>query len=134
MLQLLVIVLLTCLAVLTTAAVGREKAVFAEFRQTTAVRWCIWLFPLTYALPFFWRPGWRLFFPAPIGILLLLPVLLLARRNRQRLEGGGTDRTKRAEQALTRVLNFGAMAIVGFMIPTAVYWLTPPAIRRHLGY
>ncbi len=134
MLQLLVIVLLTCLAVLTTADLGRERAIFAEFRQTMAVRWCIWLFPLTYALPILWRPAWRLFFPAPIGIVLLLPVLLLAQRNRKRLEGRGTDRTKRAEQALTRVLNFGSMAIVGSMLPTAVYWLTPPALRRHLGY
>jgi hypothetical protein len=134
MLQLLVIVLLTFLAVLTTSALGREESVFAEFHQTMAVRWLIWLFPLTYALPIFWRVGWRLFFPAPLVILLLLPVLALAQRNRKCLEGGGTDRTKRAEQALTRVLNFGTMAIVGSMLPTAVYWLTPPALRRHLGY
>ena len=134
MVQLVIVALLTYLAVLTTAGVGRERSVFAEFRQTTAIRWWIWLFPLTYLAPFFGRIFWRLFFPAPLGFVLFLPALILARRNRRRFERSGTDRTKAAEQVLSRVLSFGAMALIGLLVPTAIYWLTPPGLRRHLGF
>jgi hypothetical protein len=134
MLQFAAVLLLTCLAGLTTSALGRERAIFAEFRQTMALRWLIWLFPLTYALPLCWRVGWRLFFPAPLGFVLFLPSLILAHRLRRRFERCGTDRTKPAERALGRVMTFGVMAIAGLLLPTAIYWLTPHGLRRHLAF
>ena len=134
MLQFAAVVLLTCLAGLTTAALGRERAIFAEFRQSLALRWLVWLFPLTYALPLVWRLGWRLFFPAPLGLVLFLPLLILAHRLRRCFERCGTDRTKPAERALGRVITFGAMAIVGLLVPAAIYWLTPHGLRRHLAF
>jgi hypothetical protein len=134
MLQYLALALLLYLAFQTTAVLGRERAVFAEFRQTMALRWCIWLWPMTYALPLFWRLAWRLFYPAPLGLVLILPPMILAHRLRRRFEKSGTDRTKRAEAALGRVITFGGMALAGLLLPAAIYWLTPPPLRRHLPF
>lgn len=134
MLQYFFLALLTYLAVRTTAELGRERAVFAQFHQTTAVRWCIWLWPLTYALPLCWRICWRLFYPAPLGVVLLLPPLILAFRIRRHFETCGTDRTKPAEATLGRVVTFGGMAIAGLLVPAAIFWLTPHALRRHLPF
>jgi hypothetical protein len=134
MLQYFFLALLVYLAAWTTAALGRARSVFAEFHQTMVVRWAIWILPVTYALPLFWRICWRLFFPAPLGVVLLLPPMILAWRSRRRLQRCGTDRTKPAEEALGRVLTFGGMAIAGLLVPAAIYWLTPPALRRHLPF
>jgi hypothetical protein len=134
MLQYLALALLLYLAFRTTAVLGRERPVFAEFRRTLALRWCIWLWPLAYALPLFWRMAWRLFYPAPLGFVLILPPMILAFRLRRRFEKCGTDRTKRAEEALGRVVTFGGMALAGLLVPAAIYWLTPPPLRRHLPF
>ena len=134
MLQYFFLALLLYFAARTTAVLGRERAVFLEFHRTMALRWCVWLFPLTYALPLLWRICWRLFYPAPLGFVLLLPPMILAFRIRRHFEKCGTDRTKRAEEALGRVLTFGGMALAGLLIPAAIYWLTPPPLRRHLPF
>jgi hypothetical protein len=134
MLQYVAVALLTYLAVVTTAALGRERPIFAEFHQTLALRWWVWLFPVTYALPLCWRLCWRLFFPAPLGMVLLFPPMILAFRARQRLERCGTDRTKPAERIMGQVLTFGAMAIAGLLLPMVIYWLTPHSLRRHLAF
>ena len=76
MLQILALIGLIGVAMETARTVHRERAIFAEFGQTTAVEWLVWLYPLPLAIPLFVpQLAGFLLFPIPLGILFFLPAM-----------------------------------------------------------
>jgi len=123
MLQIFAIILLVSLAVQTTSAVHSKRAVFAEMKQTTAVQWLIWLYPLPVVLPWLGRVFFYLFYPLPIGALFFVPALVVARKVRKKLEISGHPGAKDAARAMDHVVTFGIMAIMGLLVVTGWCWL-----------
>jgi hypothetical protein len=126
MLQVILIMALIGIAIDTTRTVRRNRALFAEFKQTTAVQWLVWLYPLPLVIPIF-DPSLvtYLVFPLPLGILLFLPAITVATVNRRHFERAGTDRADRAQQAADRVIMSGVLAVICFLAVAVVSWILP---------
>jgi uncharacterized membrane protein len=119
----LVLFLTFCAVTLRTArAVRRERAIYAEFGQTTALMLLVLPFPL--AWPLAWFAGLALphFFAWAFAALCFLPALLLGRRQMQVFERCGTSRAQGAEEAAAGAVGFATLgvAILGVRIAWTV--------------
>src|SRR2546426_1026808 len=95
MLQVIALCLLVWVSVETTRVFHRERTVFLELRQTDAVKWLVWLYPLPFALPFLHHPMMSLlFFPIPFGAFFFAPAIAIAVENRKCFDKSGDDRVK----------------------------------------
>ncbi len=129
MLQIVLLFALIGIAIDTARTVNRERDIFAEFGQTTAVTWLVWLYPLPLVIPIVNTSLARhLFFPVPFGILFFLPAIAVAAANRRRFECAGTDRADRAQRAADRVVMSGVLGALGFLGIAAVSWLLQRSI------
>jgi hypothetical protein len=112
MLQILALLLLTGAAVDIARKVYCHRAIFAQLRQTTAIAWLVWLYPLPFFLPLLDKSFFPLLlFRIPIGILFFVPALISARANQKCFEMSGDDRVKPA-------------------LGCCAYYI----VRRHYGY
>jgi len=124
MLQIILLIALIGIAMDTTRTVQRNRGIFAEFGQTTAVKWLVWLYPLPLAIPIISLSLARyLVFPLPLGILFFLPAIAVAAVNRRHFERAGTDRADRAQRAADRVVMSGVLAAIGFLGVALVPWI-----------
>ena len=124
MLQLVLLVALIVVAYNTQKAVRRERKTFAEFEQTTAIEWLVWLFPLPLAISILVPPlAPHLLFPIPLGVLFFVPATLVAALNRRRFERAGTDRVDRAQRAADYVVMSGMLAIIAILGIAFVAWM-----------
>src|SRR6266567_9598389 len=116
MLQILALLILTGVAVDIARRVYCNRAVFARLRQTTAIGWFVWLYPLPFFLPLLDRPFFvALLFRIPIGALFFVPALISARANQKCFELSGDDRVKPALTAVHTTLCAGIMGIMGVL-------------------
>ena len=104
MLQILALLVLTCVAFDVSRRVYSHRAVFNEFRQHTSIAWLVWLFPLPFFLPLFDKSFSVFFlFRMPLGVLFFVPALLSARRSQECLERSGDGRVKPALEVVHTV-------------------------------
>ena len=114
MLQVIALCILVWVAFETTRVLRRERRVFLELRQTDAVKWPVWLYPLPFALPFLHHPMISLlFFPIPFGAFFFTPAIAIAIENRKCFDKSGDDRVKPAALAADHVITAGIMGIMG---------------------
>ena len=124
MLQILAIIGLIGVAMETARTVRRERAIFVEFGQTTAVEWLVWLYPLPLVIPLFVPQSVGfLLFPIPLGILFFLPAMAVGYLNRQCFQRAGTDRVDRAQNAADHVVMSGVLAMLVFGGVTLLLWI-----------
>jgi hypothetical protein len=124
MLHIILLIALIAVATDTVRAVHRERKMFAEFGQTTAIEWLVWLYPLPLAIPILIPPLARyLLFPIPFGVLFFLPAIVVATLNRRRFERAGTDRVDRAQRAADHALMSGMLAVIAFLCVALVLWI-----------
>jgi hypothetical protein len=127
MLQILALICLIGVAIDTARTVQRERAVFAEFGQTTAIKWLVWLYPLPLVIPIFVPSLARyLLFPIPLGIVFFLPAIAVGKLNHRCFQRAGTDRVDRAERAADHVVMSGVFAALGFLGFAFVLWVLQP--------
>ena len=117
MIDIAMFILMVVMAVRISRAVGREKAIFEEFRQPTSLGPASLLYPLgpIVVLAGTWIIG-------SIAALILaaacfVPGLLISRSRMRAFERSGTDRTKGALEASTQA--FGA-ALAGLLYLSVV--------------
>jgi len=123
MLQVIALCLLVWVAFETTRVCHRERTVFLELRQTDAVKWLVWLYPLPFALPFLHHPMmWLLFFPIPFSAFFFAPAIAIAVQNRRCFDKSGDDRVKPAASAADNVITAGIMGIMGTLVFTVFLW------------
>jgi hypothetical protein len=123
MLQILAIIALIGVAIDATRTVNRDRTVFAEFGQTTATRWLVWLYPLPPILMMFIPASAHVICLPPICILCFGPAISIATINKRRFECAGTDRVDRAQRSADHVAMTGMLAS-GVLIGTAViFWV-----------
>ena len=124
MIQLLGLFLLVWVAVVATRRVRLERALFAEFNQSTAVEWLVWLYPLPLALPLLdHRLVGVLLSPIPFDVFFFLPAIAVATINRRCFERSGTDRVKGAERAAEYVISSGILAVIGAFVFALLLWV-----------
>jgi hypothetical protein len=123
MLQIIILLGLIGVAVDTVRAVHRERNVFAEFEQTTAIKWLVWLYPLPLAISLFIPSSRHSLFLIPFGILFYLPGIAVAAINRRRFERAGTDRADRAQRAADYVVMSGVFVAGCLLCLTVVLWV-----------
>lgn len=112
MLNLILIIAFTVMAVRTARTVLRETAIFREFNQSRALGVLVLLFPLGPIVYFAtaFRLGWII---AIVGAAsCYLPALIAAKHRMHAFERAGTDRVKTAHEAATQA--FGT-ALVGLI-------------------
>jgi len=107
----------TVAAVRISGTIGKEAAIFEEFKQSKSLRALVWLFPIG---PLLMLVG-TLFTPFLIAFALCLacylPGMLVARSCIASFERAGTDRVRKAQEAVTQV--FGN-AVGGLVFTFAV--------------
>ena len=117
MLDVIIIVVFTVVAIRVARVVARESTIFREFNQSQALGLFVFLMPLgpiVYLVTVF-RLG-RI--PAVVATAACyVPVLVAAKRGMSAFDRAGTDRVKRAKDAATQA--FGA-AIAGLMYTAVV--------------
>jgi len=86
-----------------SSAIGREAAIFEEFKQSRILKVLVWFFPVG---PLLMLVG-TLLTPFLVGFVLCLacylPGMLAARKCMAAFERAGTDRVKGAQDAVTQV-------------------------------
>ncbi len=122
MVQIIAIVLLICLAFYTSGEVHRERVVFEQEHQTTAVQTFVWLFPVPFILPLLHRSFWTLFFPFPVGAAFFAPAIAVAIANRNHFDRSPNPDVKPAARAVDNVITFGIMGVMGMFAFTAWLW------------
>jgi|ERR1017187_574808 hypothetical protein len=124
MLQILALLLLTGAAVDIARRVYCHRAIFAQLRQTTAIAWLVWLYPLPFFLPLLDKSFFALLlFRIPIGILFFVPALISARANQKCFEMSGDDRVKPALAVVHITLCAGIMGIMEVFVLTFAVWI-----------
>jgi hypothetical protein len=124
MLQILALLLLTGAAVDIARKVYCHRAIFAQLRQTTAIAWLVWLYPLPFFLPLLDKSFFPLLlFRIPIGILFFVPALISARANQKCFEMSGDDRVKPALAVVHITLCAGIVGIMGVLVLTFALWI-----------
>lgn len=112
MLDLILVIVFTVIAVRTARTVLRETPVFREFNQPRSLGVLALLFPLgpiVYLVTVF-RLGWIVAFVGAASCYL--PALIAAKRRMYMFDRAGTDRVKNAHEAATQA--FGA-ALAGLI-------------------
>jgi hypothetical protein len=123
MLQIIVVILLCCLAIQTTWSIHKQAAVFSELETSRAAQWLVWLYPLPFAFPLLDRWLFHLFFPLPVGALFFAPGVIAARKALATSDRSGHAKAKSAVSSLERVVTFGIMAMMGVCVFTGYLWL-----------
>src|ERR1051325_575309 len=114
MLQILALIVLTCVAADISRRVHLNRPVFAPVGQPTSIAWLVWLYPLPFFLPLFAKSFFAfVLFRIPLGILFFVPALISARATRKCFEVSGDGRVKPALAAIDTTLCAGIMGIMG---------------------
>src|ERR1044071_6854725 len=101
MLQILALIVLTCVAADISRRVHLNRPVFAQLGQPTSITWLVWLYPLPFFLPLFAKSFFAFtLYRIPLGILFFVPALMSARATRKCFELSGDGRVKPALAAV----------------------------------
>ena len=124
MLQILALIILTCVAADISRRVHLSREVFAQLCQPTSIAWLVWLYPLPFLLPLFAK-SFVVFalFRFPLGVLFFVPALMSARATRKCFEISGDGRVKAALAAVDLTTGAGIMGIMAVLIFTFFTWL-----------
>ena len=126
MLQILALVALIGVAINTTRTVHRERAVFAEFGQSTAIGWLVWLYPLPLVIVAFIPASRLLIYLPPACLLFFGPAIAVAMVNKRRFQRAGTDRVDQAQRTADYVAMSGVFASVAFIGVAIILWIMGP--------
>ncbi len=124
MLQILALIILTCVSADISRRVHLSRAVFAQLSQPTSIAWLVWLYPLPFFLPLFAKSFFAfLLYRIPLGVLFFVPALMSARATRKCFEVSGDGRVKPALAAIDLTTTAGIMGIMGVLILTCLVWI-----------
>jgi hypothetical protein len=124
MLQILTLIILTCIAADISWRVHLSRSVFAQLSQPTSIAWLVWLYPLPFLLPLFAKSFFAfVLFRVPLGALFFVPALMSARATRKCFELSGDGRVKPAMAAVDMTTCAGIMGIMAVFILTYLIWL-----------
>ncbi len=117
------LILFCVMAVRIAKSISREAAIFREFKQSRMLAILVFLFPIG---PIMLFAGPR-FFGSPLQFLAsaacFVPALMVARRNNRVFGSAGTDRVKKAKNAVSEAFSTALGGLiyvcVMFVISTA---------------
>jgi hypothetical protein len=122
-LQILALIILTCVAADISRRVHLSRAVFAQLSQPTSIAWLVWLYPLPFFLPLLAKSFFAfMLYRIPLGVLFFIPALMSARATRKCFERSGDGRVKPALAAVDMTVCAGIMGIMGVLVLTFLVW------------
>ena len=127
MIPLAALVALTCMTIMTSKALSRERAMFLKYGNGlwgyVALQMTLWLYPIPgFLAQFAGYPVYRLFFAIPLAVLFYVPGLIVGKQYLAKFERAGTDLVKRVIVTVDQSIWLAYGCIVCVLLLCLLYW------------